>query len=65
MENKYLSLERSGRRFEPIKGQIVSNTSLNVGNKLPTLMSLLSGIYFPPLNKQDSNFCASAELTSG
>ncbi|WP_164506770.1 hypothetical protein [Lapidilactobacillus bayanensis] len=44
--------------------KIVSKTSLNVGNKLPTLMSLLSSIYFPPLNKQDSNLCASAELTS-
>ncbi|WP_125606479.1 hypothetical protein [Lapidilactobacillus bayanensis] len=65
MENKYLSLERSGRRFEPIAGQIVSNTSLNVSNKLPTLMSLLSGIYFPPLNKREGNLCASAELTSG
>ncbi|WP_164506926.1 hypothetical protein [Lapidilactobacillus bayanensis] len=46
---EYLALERSGRRFEPIKGPIVSNTSLNVGNKLPTLMSLLSGILSPPL----------------
>ncbi|WP_125604569.1 hypothetical protein [Lapidilactobacillus bayanensis] len=32
---------------------------------MPTLMSLLSGIYFPSLNKQDGNLCASAELTSG
>ncbi|WP_125607737.1 hypothetical protein [Lapidilactobacillus bayanensis] len=62
--NKYLALERSGRRFEPIEIQIVSNTSLNVSNKLPTLMSLLSGIYLPPLNKQEGNLCASAELTS-
>ncbi|WP_125606536.1 hypothetical protein [Lapidilactobacillus bayanensis] len=59
-----LSLERSGRRFEPIKKRIVSNASLNVSNKLPTLMSLLSGISSPPLNKQDGNLCASAELTS-
>ncbi|WP_164506811.1 hypothetical protein [Lapidilactobacillus bayanensis] len=50
MGNKYLSLERSGRRFKPIKIQIVLNASLNVSNKLLTLMSLLSGIYFPPLN---------------
>ncbi|WP_164506822.1 hypothetical protein [Lapidilactobacillus bayanensis] len=50
MENKYLSLERSGRRFEPIEMQIVSNASINVGDKSPTLMSLLSGIYFPPLS---------------
>ncbi|WP_125605189.1 hypothetical protein [Lapidilactobacillus bayanensis] len=62
--NKYFSLERSGRRFEPIKIPIVSNASLNVGNKLPTLMSLLSGIYLPPLNKQEDNLCASAELMS-
>ncbi|WP_125606507.1 hypothetical protein [Lapidilactobacillus bayanensis] len=41
---KYFALERSGRRFEPIKKQIVSNASLNVSNKLPTLMLLLSGI---------------------
>ncbi|WP_164506801.1 hypothetical protein [Lapidilactobacillus bayanensis] len=47
---KYFALERSGRRFEPIAGQIVSNTSLNVSNKLPTLMSLLSGVSSPPLN---------------
>ncbi|WP_125608023.1 hypothetical protein [Lapidilactobacillus bayanensis] len=63
--NKYLSLERSGRRFEPIAMQISSNTSLNVSNKLPTLMSLLSGIYLPPLDKQEGNPCASTELTSG
>ncbi|WP_125606690.1 hypothetical protein [Lapidilactobacillus bayanensis] len=60
-----LSLERSGRRFEPIEVQIVSNASINVGNKLPTLMSLLSGISSPPLNKQEGNLYASAELTSG
>ncbi|WP_125605792.1 hypothetical protein [Lapidilactobacillus bayanensis] len=65
MENKYLSPERSGRRFEPIEEQIVSNAILNVGNKLPTLISLLSGIYFPLLNKQEGNLCASAELTCG
>ncbi|WP_164506927.1 hypothetical protein [Lapidilactobacillus bayanensis] len=47
---KYLALERSGLRFKPIKGQIVLNTSLNVSNKLPTLMSLLSGISSPPLS---------------
>ncbi|WP_125606919.1 hypothetical protein [Lapidilactobacillus bayanensis] len=64
MANKYLALERSGRRFEPIEVQIVSNTSLNIGNKLPTLMSLLSGIYLPPLDEQDGNLCSSAELTS-
>ncbi|WP_125606893.1 hypothetical protein [Lapidilactobacillus bayanensis] len=63
--NKYFALERSGRRFEPIKVRIVSNTSLNVSNKLLTLMSLLSGIYLPPLDKQEGNLCASAELTSG
>ncbi|WP_125607500.1 hypothetical protein [Lapidilactobacillus bayanensis] len=63
--NKYLSLERSGRRFEPIEVRIVSNTSLNVSNKLLTLISLLSGIYLPPLDKQAGNLCASAELTSG
>ncbi|WP_125605639.1 hypothetical protein [Lapidilactobacillus bayanensis] len=63
--NKYLSLERSGRRFKPNEAQFVLNTSLNVSNKLPTLMSLLSGIYFPPLNKREGNLCASAELTSG
>ncbi|WP_125604678.1 hypothetical protein [Lapidilactobacillus bayanensis] len=63
--NKYLSLERSGHRFEPIERQIVSNTSLNVSNKLLTLMSLLSGIYLPPLDKQDDNLCVSAELTCG
>ncbi|WP_125608033.1 hypothetical protein [Lapidilactobacillus bayanensis] len=62
---KYLTLERSGRRFEPIAGQIVSNTSLNVSNKLPTLISLLSGISSPPLNKQEGNLCVSAELTCG
>ncbi|WP_125608326.1 hypothetical protein [Lapidilactobacillus bayanensis] len=61
---KYFALERSGRRFEPIEGQIVSNASLNVSNKLLTLMSLLSGISSPPLNKQDDSLCASAELTS-
>ncbi|WP_164506853.1 hypothetical protein [Lapidilactobacillus bayanensis] len=44
---------------------IVSNTSLNVSNKLPTLMSLLSGIISPPLIRQDSNLCTSADLTSG
>ncbi|WP_125604472.1 hypothetical protein [Lapidilactobacillus bayanensis] len=44
--------------------RIVSNASLNVGNKLPTLMSLLSGIYFPPLNKRDCNLCAGTKLTS-
>ncbi|WP_125604868.1 hypothetical protein [Lapidilactobacillus bayanensis] len=65
MENKYLSLERSGRRFEPIEGQIVSNASLIVVDKSSTIMSLLSGIYFPPLNKRAGNLCASAELTSG
>ncbi|WP_125606081.1 hypothetical protein [Lapidilactobacillus bayanensis] len=65
MENKYLSLERSGRRFEPIEEQIVSNTRLNVSNKLPTLMSLLSGIYFRPLNKRNGDLCTSTELTSG
>ncbi|WP_125604620.1 hypothetical protein [Lapidilactobacillus bayanensis] len=63
--NKYLTLERSGRRFEPIEIQIVSNASLNVGNKLPTLMSLLSGIYLPQLNKQEGNLCTSVELKSG
>ncbi|WP_164506809.1 hypothetical protein [Lapidilactobacillus bayanensis] len=42
-------LERSGRRFEPIKVQIVSNTSLTVVDKSPTIMSLLSGIISPPL----------------
>ncbi|WP_125606106.1 hypothetical protein [Lapidilactobacillus bayanensis] len=62
---EYFALERSGRRFEPIKGQIVSNASLNVSNKLPTLISLLSGILSPPLIKQISNLCARAELTSG
>ncbi|WP_125607855.1 hypothetical protein [Lapidilactobacillus bayanensis] len=65
--NFSIKLMPSTRCFphSPIEIQIVSNTSLNVGNKLPTLMSLLSGIYFPPLNKQESNLCASAEMTSG
>ncbi|WP_125608293.1 hypothetical protein [Lapidilactobacillus bayanensis] len=63
--NKYFALERSGRRFEPIKVPIVSNTSLIVVDKSSTIMSLLSGIYLPPLNKQEGNLCASAELTCG
>ncbi|WP_164506816.1 hypothetical protein [Lapidilactobacillus bayanensis] len=46
---KYVTLERSGRRFEPIKGRIVSNTSLIVADKSSTIMSLLSGISSPPL----------------
>ncbi|WP_164506817.1 hypothetical protein [Lapidilactobacillus bayanensis] len=50
MENKYFSLERSARRFEPIEEQIVSNTSLIVADKSSTIMSLLSGIYFPSLS---------------
>ncbi|WP_125605715.1 hypothetical protein [Lapidilactobacillus bayanensis] len=61
---KYLALERSGRRFEPIKIPIVSNTSLIVVDKSSTIMSLLSGISSPPLNKQEGNLCASAELMS-
>ncbi|WP_164506827.1 hypothetical protein [Lapidilactobacillus bayanensis] len=44
MENKYLSLERSGCRFEPIEVPIVSNASLNVSNKLPTLTSCAPGM---------------------
>ncbi|WP_164506923.1 hypothetical protein [Lapidilactobacillus bayanensis] len=45
-----MALERSGRRFEPIEGLIVSNTSLIVGDKSPTIISLLSGIISPSLN---------------
>ncbi|WP_164506929.1 hypothetical protein [Lapidilactobacillus bayanensis] len=46
---EYLALERSGRCLKPIF-QIVSKTSLIVGDKSPTIMSLLSGILSPPLN---------------
>ncbi|WP_164506812.1 hypothetical protein [Lapidilactobacillus bayanensis] len=45
--------------------QIVFKTGLTVSGKPLTVISPLSGIYFPSLNKQDGNLCASAELMSG
>ncbi|WP_164506857.1 hypothetical protein [Lapidilactobacillus bayanensis] len=51
--------------MEPIFSKLSPRQVLFVSNKLLTTISPLSGIYFPSLNKQDGNLCASAELTSG
>ncbi|WP_164506775.1 hypothetical protein [Lapidilactobacillus bayanensis] len=42
--------------MKPIFTKLSPRQVLFVGDKSPTIISLLRGIYFPPLNKQDGNF---------
>ncbi|WP_164506777.1 hypothetical protein [Lapidilactobacillus bayanensis] len=51
--------------MKPIFTKLSPRQVLFVTAKAATTISPLSGIYFPSLNKQDGNLCASAELTCG